>query len=215
MAMGLGFRMSKEAAGSHAVSFFLGAALPTALLFFLASDRLGEGLSSISRSWGNGPAGGDDANERDDHAQVMFKGLADLLPKVAMDDRTVIITSVNDAWAQPGSLLDLYLDSFKNGEDTAHLLDHLLVVSLDARGFDRCKAVHPHCYLLNATSVDMSSAKPFMSPDYLELVWTKLVFQQRVLELGYNFLFTDCDMVWFRNPFRHFPVYADMSCSVG
>jgi len=70
----------------------------------------------------------------------MFKGLADLLPKVAMDDRTVIITSVNDAWAQPGSLLDLYLDSFKNGEDTAHLL----VVALDARGFHRCKAVHPH-----------------------------------------------------------------------
>ena len=128
--------------------------------------------------------------KRDDHAQVMFKGLADLLPKVAMDDRTVIITSVNDAWAQPGSLLDLYLDSFKNGEDTAHLLNHLVVVALDARGFDRCKTVHPHCYLLNATSVDMSSAKPFMSPDYLELVWTKLVFQQRVLELGYNFLFT-------------------------
>jgi len=45
------------------VSFFLGAALPTALLFFLASDRLDEGLSSISHSWGNGPAGDDDANE--------------------------------------------------------------------------------------------------------------------------------------------------------
>jgi hypothetical protein len=39
----------------HAVSFLLGAALPTALLFFLASDRLGEGLSTISSSWrGNG-----------------------------------------------------------------------------------------------------------------------------------------------------------------
>ena len=86
-------------------------------------------------------------------------------------------------------LADLYLDSFKNGEDTAHLLNHLVVVALDARGFDRCKAVHPH-YHPNATSVDMSSAKRFMSPDYLELVWTKLVFQQRVLELGYNFLFT-------------------------
>ncbi|CAD6228458.1 unnamed protein product [Miscanthus lutarioriparius] len=48
----------------------------------------------------------------------------------------------------------------------------------------------------------MNSAKAFMSRDYLELVWTKLVFQQR-----------DCDMVLFRNPFRHFPVYADMSCS--
>jgi len=55
MAMGLGFRMSKEAAGSHAVSFFLGAALPTALLFFLASDRLGGGFPTISSSWrGNG-----------------------------------------------------------------------------------------------------------------------------------------------------------------
>jgi hypothetical protein len=31
----------------------------------------------------------------------------------------------------------------------------------------------------------MSSAKAFMSPDYLQLV-----FQQRVLELGYSFLFT-------------------------
>ena len=31
--------------------------------------------------------------KRDDHAQVMFKGLAELLPRVAMDDRTVIITS--------------------------------------------------------------------------------------------------------------------------
>ncbi|CAL4972431.1 unnamed protein product [Urochloa decumbens] len=205
--MGLGFG-SKEA-GSHAVAFLLGAALPTALLFLLASDRLGEGLSSISRSWGNvtvSPAG-DDPNE------VLFKGLPELLPKVAMEDRTVIITSVNEAWAQPGSLLDLYLESFKNGEDIAHLLNHLLVVALDARGFERCKAVHPRCYFLNATSTDMSSAKAFMSPDYLELVWTKLTFQQRVLELGYSFLFTDCDMVWFRNPFRHFPVYADMSCS--
>lgn len=122
--------------------------------------------------------------------QVLFKGLPELLPKVAMEDRTVIITSVNEAWAQPGSLLDLHLESFKNGEDIAHLLNHLLVVALDARGFERCKAVHPHCYFLNATSVDMSSAKAFMSPDYLELVWTKLTFQQRVLELGYNFLFT-------------------------
>ncbi|RLN03719.1 uncharacterized protein C2845_PM13G17480 [Panicum miliaceum] len=179
--MGLGF--GRKEAGSHAVSFLLGTALPTALLFLLASDRLGEGLSSISRSWGSGPAS-DGANE------VIFKGLPELLPRVAMEDRTVIITSVNEAWAQPGSLLDLYLESFRDGVDIAHLLNHLLEVALDARGFERCKAVHPHCYFLNATSVDMSSAKPFMSPDCLELVWTKLTFQQRVLELGYNFLFT-------------------------
>jgi hypothetical protein len=61
--MGLGF--GRKEAGSHAASFLLGAALPTALLFLLASDRLGEGLSSISRSWGSGavPPAGDGANE--------------------------------------------------------------------------------------------------------------------------------------------------------
>ena len=48
----MGFAIGKE--GGHLVSFLLGAAIPTALLFFLASDRLGEGLSRISLSWGNG-----------------------------------------------------------------------------------------------------------------------------------------------------------------
>jgi hypothetical protein len=53
--MGPGFVGGKLQQGGHAVSFLLGAALPTALLFLLASDRLGEGLSTISTSWrGNG-----------------------------------------------------------------------------------------------------------------------------------------------------------------
>jgi hypothetical protein len=110
---------------------------------------------------------------------------------VATEDRTVILTSVNEAWARPGSLLDIYLESFKNGEDTVHLLDHLLVIALDPAGLRRCVSVHPHCYLLeNVTAANLSSATRFMSKQYLELVWTKLSLQQRVLELGYNFLFT-------------------------
>jgi hypothetical protein len=91
---------------------------------------------------------------------------------------------VNEAWARPNSLLDLYLESFKNGEGTARLLSHVLVVALD-----HCKAKHPHCYLLKVESADdLSSAKRFMSKGYLDLVWTKLTLQQRILELGYNFL---------------------------
>ncbi|CAO2172558.1 unnamed protein product [Urochloa humidicola] len=216
--MGLGRRKDGGGIISHAASFLLGVALPTALLFFLASDRLGEGLSTISRSWGGTgttqlPIADGAAPARDE--EVEFVGLDELLPKVAMEDRTVIITPVNEAWARPGSLLDLYLDSFKNGEDIAHLVNHVLVVALDTLGFDRCKAVHPHCYHLKVptATANMSSAKGFMSRDYLELVWTKLTFQQRVLELGYNFLFTDADMIWFRNPFQHIALYADMSCS--
>lgn len=50
----LGFAGNKDAASYHVLSFLLGAALPTALLFYLASDRVGEGLSSISpSSWGS------------------------------------------------------------------------------------------------------------------------------------------------------------------
>ncbi|RCV28781.1 hypothetical protein SETIT_5G430700v2 [Setaria italica] len=203
----------------HLASFLLGAALPTAFLFFLASDRLGQGLSSISLSWRTSsgtrqPADGPLAQEARDQEVVGFAGLAELLPRVAMEDRTVILTLANEAWTQPGSLLDIYRESFRNGEDTERFLNHVLVIAVDAGGFDRCKAVHPHCYHLEVVrSTNLSSASKFMTKEFVDLVWLKLSFQQRILELGYNFLFTDADIIWFRNPFRHFSVYADMSLS--
>ena len=109
---------------------------------------------------------------------------------MATDDGTVIITSVNEAWAEPGSLLDLFREGFKNGEGTAHLLNHTLIVAVDPGALARCEAVHPHCYLLEVTSANVTSANRFMTKSYLELVWAKLELQQRVLELGYNYLFT-------------------------
>ncbi|KAG2593877.1 hypothetical protein PVAP13_5NG012675 [Panicum virgatum] len=215
--------MSKRSGlGRHSGSFLLGALLPTALLFFLASDRVGERLTSIS-SIGNGyllncPArqanlsapAGDDEEEQD---VDRFPGLAELLPRVATADRTVIVTSVNEAWAAPGSLLDLFRASFRNGEGIEHLLNHTLIVAVDAGGFDRCRAVHPHCYLLEVRSANVSAANRFLSKGYLELVWTKLSLQQRVLELGYNYLFTDVDVMWLRDPFRHINQYADVTMS--
>jgi len=140
---------------------------------------------------------------------------------VADEHKNIIMTSVNEAWAAPGSLLDLFRDSFHNGDGIAHLLDHVLVVAVDAGGFRRCKAVHPHCYLLDVFVVssgagdaaNLSSANRFMSRGYLELVWAKLSLQQRVLELGYSFLFTDVDVMWLRDPFRHITLYADVTIS--
>ena len=117
--------------------------------------------------------------------------MAELLPKVATDDGTVIITSVNEAFARPNSLLDLFRESFRAGEGIEHLLSHVLVVAVDDMAFAHCAAVHPHCYLLEVHSnLNLSSANEFMSEAYVELVWTKLSLQQRVLELGYSFLFT-------------------------
>ena len=113
-----------------------------------------------------------------------------MLPKVATDDRTVIITSVNEAFARPNSLLGLFRESFQVGEGIGHLLNNVLVVAVDAKAFSYCKAVHPHCYLLQVKTMDLSSANNYMTEAYVELVWTNLSLQQRVLELGYNFLFT-------------------------
>ncbi|RLN03811.1 uncharacterized protein C2845_PM13G17550 [Panicum miliaceum] len=232
--MGPGFVGGKMQQGGHAVSFLLGAALPTALLFLLAFDRLGEGLSTISTSWrGNGtmtaaqqvaaarpPAAANTPTAADDRPapaqdhEVEFLGLAELLRKVATEDRTVIMTSVNEVWTRPNSLLDIFLGGFRDGEGIAHLVNHVLIVTVDAGSFRGCKAVHPHCYLLEVSSMDMNRAKTFGTREYVEMIWLKLSIQQRVLELGYNFLFTDADILWLRNPFQHISVYADMSCSL-
>ncbi|CAO2167543.1 unnamed protein product [Urochloa humidicola] len=229
--MGSGFGGNgkpQQLAGIHAVSFLLGAALPTALLFFLASDRLGEGLSTISTSWrGNSAttvsqvgaanntlaAGGDRAAPTQDH-EVEFGGLAELLSKVATEDRTVILTTVNEVWTRPNSLLDIFLGGLRGGEDTAHLVDHVLIVTVDAGSFQGCKAVHPHCFLLEVKSFDMNRAKTFGTREYVEMTWFKLSIQLRALELGYNFLYTDADILWLRNPFQRISVYADMSFSL-
>ncbi|VAH83721.1 uncharacterized protein At4g15970-like [Triticum dicoccoides] len=211
--------------GSHSASFLLGALLPTLLLFFLASDRVGERLTSISTyTLGNNNNGSSsahreqmthDANltDTDTTEERVFPGLAELLPRVATDDGTVIITSVNEAWSRPGSLLDLFRAGFNNGEGIAHLLNHTLIVAVDPGALAHCEAVHPHCYLLEVTSANVSSANRFMTKSYFELVWAKLELQQRVLQLGYSYLFTDVDIMWLRNPFRYISLYADMAVS--
>lgn len=144
-----------------------------------------------------------------------FRGLAAAVARAATDDRTVIITCVNQAWAAPGSLLDLFLESFRIGDGTARLLPHVLVVAMDAGAHARCLAVHRHCYhyTIPGLNIDFAAHKYFLSKDYLELVWSKLKLQRRILELGYGFLFTDVDIVWLRDPFKHVTAYADMTVS--
>jgi hypothetical protein len=144
-----------------------------------------------------------------------FRGLAAVVSRAATaDDRTVIVTCVNEAWAAPGSLLDLFLESFRVGDGTAPLLRHVLIVAMDPAAMARCRTLHRHCYhYAPLPGVDFASAKFFLSKDYLELVWSKLKLQRRVLQLGYTFVFTDVDVLWFRNPLKHVTAYADMSVS--
>ncbi|KAJ1275553.1 hypothetical protein BS78_05G144600 [Paspalum vaginatum] len=140
--------------------------------------------------------------------------LEEMLRKAAMDDKTVIMTFTNEAWTAPGSLLDLFLESFRIGVRTAPLLKHLVIVAVDAKAYEQCQRVHPLCYRLRvADGADFAAEQPYMKKDYLDMMWRRHRFQARVLKLGYSFVFTDVDIIWLRNPLLRIPVGADMAMS--
>ncbi|KAL2612297.1 hypothetical protein R1flu_023989 [Riccia fluitans] len=136
-------------------------------------------------------------------------GLEDVLIRTSMPDKTVIITTLNSAWAKNNTMVDLFLESFQEGDNIAHLVNHILIVALDQSAYDRCEQIHHHCYRLETEGVDFAAEKFFMSSDYLKMMWRRIDFLRIVLELGYNMVFADADIMWFRDPFPHFSPYAD------
>ncbi|KAI3763981.1 hypothetical protein L2E82_13979 [Cichorium intybus] len=136
--------------------------------------------------------------------------LETVLKEASMNDNTVILTTLNEAWANPdNSILDLFLASFRFGNQTSKLLNHLVIIALDQNAFASCKRVHTHCFALTTDGVDFSHEAYFMTPNYLKMMWQRIDFLRSVLEMGYNFLFTDADVMWFRDPFPHFYPDAD------
>ncbi|KAJ0482185.1 putative nucleotide-diphospho-sugar transferase [Helianthus annuus] len=119
--------------------------------------------------------------------------LSRILKDAAMSNNTVIITSLNDAWAEPQSMFDLLLKSFRIGNQTERFLKHLVVVNVDQNAYARCLKLHPHCYHLNTNGSDFSGQADFMTADYLKIVWRKI-----------DFLGKDADIMWFRDPFSQF-----------
>ncbi|PAN36351.1 hypothetical protein PAHAL_6G276200 [Panicum hallii] len=185
------------------IAFFLGAALTAAFVFLGATLDVNWRFSEMA-VWGNGA--------RDEGKP--YAELADMLKNASMEDNTVIVTSINQAYAAPGSLLDLFLESFRLGEGTARLLDHLLIVAVDPGALQTCRSVHRHCYLLRpdgGVAADLGAEKHFMTPEYLDMMWARNRFQLTILELGFNFLFTDIDILWFRNPMRHIAITSDIA----
>ncbi|KAL8156724.1 hypothetical protein AgCh_001721 [Apium graveolens] len=126
-----------------------------------------------------------------------------------MPEKTVILTTLNEAWAAPNSVFDLFLESFRIGNETLKLLDHLVVITMDEKAYNRCMALHPHCYSLTTNDIDFSSEAGFKTPVYLKMMWRRIEFLGTIIDLGYNFIFTDTDIMWFRNPFPRFHTKAD------
>ncbi|KAL0393827.1 UNVERIFIED_CONTAM: hypothetical protein Slati_4348900 [Sesamum latifolium] len=170
-----------------------------------AADLMQHNVSSpIFHQPPNSPANDDDEEENN---------LENTLKRAAMaDNKTVIITTLNAAWTEPNSIFDLFLESFRIGNQTQNLLKHVVVVALDQKAYSRCLQVRLHCYALTTTGVDFSGEAFFMSQDYLKMMWRRIDFLRTVLEMGYNFVFTDADIMWLRNPFPHF--YSDTNFQI-
>ncbi|KAE8705431.1 hypothetical protein F3Y22_tig00110429pilonHSYRG01220 [Hibiscus syriacus] len=135
--------------------------------------------------------------------------LEETLRNASMGNKTVILTTLNDAWASTNSVVDLFLKSFTLGEGTHWLLNHLVIIALDEKAYNRCQVIHKHCFSLVTEDVDFQQEAYFMTPNYLKMMWRRIDFLRSVLELGYSFVFTDVDIMWFRDPFPRFFPDAD------
>lgn len=113
-----------------------------------------------------------------------------MLRKVATRDKTVIITTLNAAWAGESSIFDLFLESFKVGNGTQELLKHVMVCTYDQKAHSRCMEKKLHCYAMRTDGVDFSGNLRFGSETYLKMVWGRIDFLRNVLQMGYHFVFT-------------------------
>lgn len=140
-----------------------------------------------------------------DHAQR--DDLEEALLRASMaNNRTVIIAIINKAYADQDiaadtTMLDLFITSFWLGENTRPLLDNLLLVAMDQTAYDRCRFYRLNCYRLETDGVDFGGEKIYMSDDFIKMMWRRTQFLLEVLKRGYNFIFTDTDIMWLRNPF--------------
>lgn len=120
-----------------------------------------------------------------------MRNLARILREASTEEKTVIVTMMNKAYAERNSTFDVFLEGFRVGEGTERLLRHVMVVCLDDKAYSRCLEVFPRrCFLLRTSGFDFSGEKLYMVPDYLKMMWRRTEFLASLLKLGYNFLFT-------------------------
>ncbi|KAL8483745.1 hypothetical protein ACS0TY_026431 [Phlomoides rotata] len=138
--------------------------------------------------------------------------LENTLKRASMKDhKTVILTTLNAAWTEEGSIFDLFMESFQIGIGTKSLLKHLVVIALDQKAYSRCLDVHPHCFALTTPGFDFSGNAHIKSNNYFKMIWRRVELLSYVLEMGYNFIFTDGDIMWLRDPFQRLDPEGDLN----
>ncbi|KAG1354363.1 hypothetical protein COCNU_07G004750 [Cocos nucifera] len=107
-----------------------------------------------------------------------------------MGNKTLIIAVLNKAYVEDDGMLDLFLRSLREGEDTEFLTRHLLLVAVDQTAFNRCRALELNCYQLVTEDVDFSEEVLYMSENFIKMMWKRTLFLGDILRRGYSFIFT-------------------------
>ncbi|RDX60257.1 hypothetical protein CR513_61613, partial [Mucuna pruriens] len=119
-----------------------------------------------------------------------------------MSDRTVLLTMVDESMANPGSILDILLQSFKSGEGTQRLLNHLVIITMDPQAFEYCRSLHHYCIHPSIFPYHLATKRQsnMITPAHNFFTWTRNDVLLEVIRLGYNIIFTDADVLWLRSP---------------
>ncbi|XP_058741665.1 uncharacterized protein At1g28695-like [Vicia villosa] len=141
--------------------------------------------------------------------------LIQVLKKAAMEDRTVILTMVDESHARPGSMLEVFLQSFEYGHGTRRFLNHLVIITMDQQAFRYCRLLHQHCIHPATFQPYFSARRPSVtSPDHTVLFsWRRNHVLIQVIELGYNIIFTETDVLWLKSPLVNFHPQYELSIS--
>ncbi|CAK8541106.1 unnamed protein product [Lathyrus sativus] len=144
--------------------------------------------------------------------------LIQVLKKATMKDRTVIITMVDESHARPGSMLEVFLQSFEYGRGTRRFLSHLVIVTMDEQAFQYCRLLHPYCIHPSTFqpyfSTKRRSVTTVTTPDHSVLSsWRRNHVLMQVIELGYNIIFTETDVLWLKSPLVNFHPELELSIS--
>ncbi|WOL05611.1 hypothetical protein Cni_G14340 [Canna indica] len=125
----------------------------------------------------------------EDELQVELEG-------VSMGNKTLIIGVLDNASEEDNGLLQLFLQSLREGENTEFLIKHILFLASDHTSYSHCKLLQLHCFPLYNEKFGISSTNLSLGAN-----WRETLFLGEVLKRGYSFIFTRMDVMWLRNPF--------------
>nr|GEU37526.1 nucleotide-diphospho-sugar transferase [Tanacetum cinerariifolium] len=118
------------------------------------------------------------------------------------ENSTVIIAIANKAYTEGDKpMLGIFLDGLWLGEAIQKLKDYILIVAIAQTAYD--KFLKLHSYKMKTDGVEFNGGeKLFMSDDFIKMMWQRTLLLGDVLKHGYNFIFTDMDILCVRNSFQ-------------